>query len=514
MLDQVSYPAGGTMAVTVTLKDAWDNGIGGCLTQLQADAIALENALLNTAWNDLGDGSYSTGYTALKAGVGLQATLKLADWASPARPVTYGIVPGDLNIGRSGIATDKALYCVGETITVTVTLMDAAQNPAVNAHTLLTPETVTLTSAEQTSDWVDNGDGSYIANWKAHTAGTGLQAALKLAGWSAPQTSTAYDIASALPVSANSSIALDKDTYTAGDVMTVSVGLQDKDKQFVTRAAALLMNDGVVTVPNAQLQGDWTCQEKGNSTPAHYQATYIVQSTGANLKATLKLSDGTATAQNAYSITAGAPEAAMSSIITDKSAYTTGDELKVTVTLRDAGGNGLTKTAFDGASATCSVQLDGASLKDSWKDNGDGSYSATWLAQKVGTNQQAMLRCSGWKTTVRSAAFTITEGNAEATHCAILTDKASYQTGERITVTARLADAGGNGLNDALAQLAGDAITVPNATLVSDWIGDAYGNYYAAWAAGDVGDDLEATLKLAGWSDSVKSAPYSINRNS
>uniref|UniRef100_UPI001F3C8706 inverse autotransporter adhesin IatC n=1 Tax=Escherichia coli TaxID=562 RepID=UPI001F3C8706 len=89
--DKMAYTAGGAIKVTVTLKDSYENLVGG-----QRDAINQVIQLPNTkaesiAWNEDQKGIYTATYTALLPGTGLKAQLQISGWASALTSNDYSI---------------------------------------------------------------------------------------------------------------------------------------------------------------------------------------------------------------------------------------------------------------------------------------------------------------------------------------------------------------------------------------------------------------------------------------
>lgn len=110
----------------------------------------------------------------------------------------------------------------------------------------------------------------------------------------------------------------------------------------------------------------------------------------------------------AVTLTAAAPAQARSAITTDKVSYVLGDNMAVKVMLKDAAGNPVTG---DKAALTAdAVKAPDATIRSGsgWKDNGDGTYTATYIATTVGTGLKATLRLAGWSGTVGSEAYVIT----------------------------------------------------------------------------------------------------------
>ncbi|EDL8432105.1 invasin [Salmonella enterica subsp. diarizonae] len=102
------------------------------------------------------------------------------------------------------------------------------------------------------------------------------------------------------------------------------------------------------------------------------------------------------------------PDQAKSGIKTDATTYVSGADMAVTVTLKDAQDNAVTGAA---ASLTAdTVTVPNATLKtgSSWKDNGDGTYTATYTATTAGTGLKATVKLSGWSSAASSEAYAIT----------------------------------------------------------------------------------------------------------
>ncbi|MEI9540124.1 invasin domain 3-containing protein, partial [Enterobacter cancerogenus] len=255
------------------------------------------------------------------------------------------------------------------------------------------------------SSWADNQDGTYTATYTAGTAGTGLKATLKLAGWKDRDESGSYAITAATPDREKSAIAVDSTTYASGDDMKVTVTLKDASGNAVSGDQAALTADAVA-VPHAALKSgsSWADNQDGT-----YTATYTAGTAGTGLKATLKLAGWKDRDESgSYAITAATPDREKSAIAVDSTTYASGDDMKVTVTLKDASGNAV---SGDQAALTAdAVAVPHAALKSgsSWADNQDGTYTATYTAGTAGTGLKATLKLAGWKDRDESGSYAIT----------------------------------------------------------------------------------------------------------
>ncbi|WP_200896260.1 invasin domain 3-containing protein, partial [Methanosarcina mazei] len=150
-------------------------------------------------------------------------------------------------------------------MTVTVTLRDEQDNPVTGQAAALAGEVVTVPGARLTGSWTDRQDGTYVSAWTAETAGEGLKATLRYAGWESAAESPAYIITAGDPAYAESSVATDRTTYTAGEKMTVRVTLKDANGNGVSGKASELAREGVVVVPNTEEQSEGVSWSEGDA---------------------------------------------------------------------------------------------------------------------------------------------------------------------------------------------------------------------------------------------------------
>ena len=104
------------------------------------------------------------------------------------------------------------------------------------------------------------------------------------------------------------------------------------------------------------------------------------------------------------------PVSTRSSIGVDRASYVVGEEMALTVTLKDAQGDAVVGQAS--ALTAGAVSVPGAVIKagSGWTDGGDGSYAATYTATTAGTGNRVSLKLSGWDTATQSEKYDITPG--------------------------------------------------------------------------------------------------------
>ncbi|HAW1556495.1 TPA: hypothetical protein JLM83_002707 [Escherichia coli] len=496
--------ADGAMANTLQVKvtDAFGNALGGQTVSVTAGNSATVTPTVTTQ----SDGTVEFSVTSQTAGV--SAVTATINSSTLSQNVTF--VPGDASQLTSTVETNKSNYTVGETITITVTLRDAFDNLVTGAASQLAANgvlTVDGTDPSETGSWVESGS-VYTTTRMATIAGNDQHANLQLQSWSDGVTSDRYDIQSGSPAQATSTIATDKNAYTAGETITVAVTLKDAHGNLVEGGESLLSGDNV-TVEGAVRSGEWS------ETAGVYTATWSAQMAGDSHHATLTLPEwGSSKQSESYSIHSGAPVQANSAIRTDKSAYIAGEPLTVTITLRDEFGNpalGLTSEVIESYIDNFAV---GGATPDSmqWVEQNNGEYTIVWTAWVAEENLVASLKLKTWATEIKSSLYGIQPGAAAQTQSTIVTDKTKYIAGDSITVTVVLKDAQSNFITDGVVQLNEENVQVRNADSIqgNNWIYNGNGQYQRQYMAHFAELNLNAQLKMSGWSDANYSNSYMI----
>lgn len=506
VVSQDNAVADGATANTLRVKvtDANGNALAGQTVSVTAGNSATVAPTVTTH----PDGTVEIFVTSQTAGT--STVTASINSSSLSRNVTF--VPGDASQLTSTVETNKSNYTVGETITITVTLRDAFDNLVTGAASQLAANsvlTVDGTEPSETGSWVESG-GVYTTTRMATIAGIDQHANLQLQTWSDGVTSDRYDIQSGSPAQATSTIATDKNAYTAGETITVAVTLKDAHGNLVEGGESLLSGDNV-TVEGAVRSGEWS------ETAGVYTATWSAQMAGDSHHATLTLPEwGSSKQSESYSIHSGAPVQANSAIRTDKSAYIAGEPLTVTITLRDEFGNpalGLTSEVIESYIDNFAV---GGATSDSmqWVEQNNGEYTIVWTAWVAEENLVASLKLKTWAMEIKSSLYGIQPGAAAQTQSTIVTDKTKYIAGDSITVTVVLKDAQDNFITDGVAQLNEENVQVRNADSIqgNNWVYNGDGKYQRQYMAHFAEANLNAQLKMAGWSDANYSKNYTINR--
>lgn len=178
--DRTGYISGDDMAVTVTLKDAYDNAVSGQVSRLTEEIVDVQSAQIKpgSQWTEGPDGVYQRVYQATTSGMGFKATLTLNNEQSYSS--SYMVNVGSIFAENSSIVTNTSSYALGEDIQVEVTLRDFGGNAIKSQSSTLRVSVTVDNATRKTDDWVDNGNGVYTAVYTASQVSASSRAYLSI----------------------------------------------------------------------------------------------------------------------------------------------------------------------------------------------------------------------------------------------------------------------------------------------------------------------------------------------
>ncbi|EFI8298754.1 inverse autotransporter adhesin EaeX/Air, partial [Escherichia coli] len=440
--DQDNYVAGKPIVVKVTLRDDNGNGVTG-RKELLKQAVKVDNTKADavSAWTEESEGIYKASYTAHLIGDKLTAQLTMPGWQTKHSDAFS--IAGDKDTAKIAAMQITANNAVArrDHNTVAVTVRDVHQN-------LLQGQNVTFTVVNGAAVFADpNGgivttdkDGIASINIASDQAVNSLiKAEINGSSQSVEVSFITGDISQL-----TSTIKTDYVSYTAGGKIKVSVTLMDEQKNLVKGMASLLAGSGVVEVSGTDKNetGNWSEESDGV-----YTTTRTAKIAGDRHYATLKLSTWSSAQQSdAYAIRESGAVLAYSSIVTDKTAYTAGGAIKVTVTLKDSYENlvGGQRDAINQA-----IQLPNTKAESiAWNEDQKGIYTATYTALLPGTGLKAQLQMSGWASALTSNDYSISGDAASAQIVAMQVTTGNPDVlangSDRHTVNVRVEDQFGN----------------------------------------------------------------------
>ncbi|HGM5420609.1 TPA: inverse autotransporter beta domain-containing protein, partial [Serratia liquefaciens] len=346
-----------------------------------------------------------------------------------------------------------------------------------------------------------NQKGVYTATLKGKVAGK-YTLVPEYNGSAIGGLSASVTLMAGTAVASHSSVAMDKESYVAGEDMTVTVVLSDASGNPVVGQLSALTPEAV-HVEGATLKGGWS--EKGEGV---YTATYTAAMVGVSHGATLTLGGIAATPPAHYDIVASPAVATYSTIAVDKGSYTQGADITVTVALKDESNKPVVGRAADLSPAGVVVVGQGELKADGWKETSTpGTYQAMYTAMAVGTGLKATLTLNG--SAKSSIAYDIVTGDAVASTSTIALEQESYITGDRMQVTVTLKDAHDNPVSGKVAVLTPTAVNVSGAASQNvTWaeVSAGSGRYKATYVAATAGTTHKAVLTLG--SEHKDSATY------
>lgn len=509
--DQSNYIAGKPILVTVTLKDDKGNLVSESKDLLN-NAVMVDNTKSETSrvWIEESDGIYKGNYTADLSGDALTAQLTLPGWKTK-------------HSDKFNIAADKTSAKISDMRVMTVNVVA----DTLDMHTVqvtVNDEHGNIVKQSAVSFKVTAGAALFVNGMQQITVDTDENgiAAVNLTSNEAKLNTVEAEINGISQsvdvnfnhgnaVAQNSAITLDRTEYAAGEPITVTVTLRDAQGNAVPDGAALLSGSSVTVEGADGPSGSWT------GTDGTYTATWRAKTAGDDYHATLKLAGWSENKRSdAYAIRASEPVKINSTIRTDKTGYTVGEKIIVTVMFRDEYGNPVPGLAAKLAGSYLETyEVGGVDVPDSdgWADHNNGEYTMIWTAKFAQENLAAKLKLITWDGEITSTRYKIIPGAAAHINSNIVTDAITYTAGDRIMVTVSLFDEFGNAIVDGGTQLDEISVRVNNTDTLAgeNWSYVSNGKYQRNYRAHTAGGSIKAELKMSGWSESQYSNNYTIN---
>ena len=509
--DQSNYIAGKPILVTVTLKDDKGNLVSGSKDLLN-NAVMVDNTKSETSrvWIEESDGIYKGNYTADLSGDALTAQLTLPGWKTK-------------HSDKFNIAADKTSAKISDMRVMTVNVVA----DTLDMHTVqvtVNDEHGNIVKQSAVSFKVTAGAALFVNGMQQITVDTDENgiAAVNLTSNEAKLNTVEAEINGISQsvdvnfnhgnaVAQNSAITLDRTEYAAGELITVTVTLRDAQGNAVPDGAALLSGSSVTVEGADGPSGSWT------GTDGTYTATWRAKTAGDDYHAALKLAGWSENKwSDTYIIRASEPVKINSTIRTDKTGYTVGEKIIVTVMFRDEYGNPVPGLAAKLAGSYLETyEVGGVDVPDSdgWAEHNNGEYTMIWTAKFAQENLVAKLKLITWDGEITSSLYKIISGVAAYINSNIVTDATVYTAGDRVMVTINLFDEFGNAIVDGGAQLDDNSVKVNNTDTLAgeNWSYVSNGKYQRNYRAHTAGGSIKAELKMSGWSESQYSNNYTIN---
>ncbi|WP_249941354.1 Ig-like domain-containing protein, partial [Escherichia coli] len=335
-----------------------------------------------------------------------------SDAAKDAAQLT--LTAGAPHANSSTVTLAATSLTVGDTHTTTATwtVKDEHNNPV----TGLTDATLNVTSQTEgvtvtATAWAEdiNSPGTYTATVTAGDKAGTVRLMPQVNGSDAAKDAAQLTLTAGDMVADKSTVSVQPASIKADGAEATTVTYQARDAH--GNLVPLQATDVTLSVSGVD---ETTFSGFTESVPGVYVGTLTGTRTGtASLMPQVNGSDAAKEAAQLM-LTAGAPVSNTSSISTNKTGYTVGESMTVTVMLKDAQGNPVSDKESDLASA---VTVPNASRAGDWAEapGTSGTYTATYTATGAGEDLKAELMLSGWTVAKKAdSAYTITEPQPRA----------------------------------------------------------------------------------------------------
>lgn len=297
-------------------------------------------------------------------------------------------VAGTIHAAHTTFIADKQSYVAGETVLFEIVQKDEQGNLIVGD--LPAGWTLSDSGTEAAGAVYVGTNGAIVIPRTANVSGS-YQASFNWSGGAV--NSNAYAISPAEASVTYSTVETDSATYRSGEDITVMVTFKDVHGNNVDAEVGYL-SGSTLTVPNAELKSNSEWQDQGNGA---YSIVYQAITTGSVKRVVFQMPDWNTTIRsNVYAISAGDPVRDNSSLQMAQY-FVVGDDMNITVSLKDAAGNAVTGYSDDIVlSMTNTVEKSGG-----WSDNNDGTYTSVYTASASSTGS-ARLQLAHWDSHIAS----------------------------------------------------------------------------------------------------------------
>ena len=358
------------------------------------------------------------------------------------------------------------------------------------------------TSTGDISAVTDQSNGTYTATFTGQTAGTTTTIGTTIDGNPVTSGSPTVTVTVGAPSLSLSTVDVSAPTVAAGEDLTLTLTARDPGGNLLSG-----LTDVAFDHTGGESTGEISAATDQND--GTYTATFTGQTAGTatTIGATI---DGNAVTSGSptVTVTVGAPSLSLSTVDVSAPTVAAGEDLTLTLTARDPGGNllsGLTDVAFDHTGGESTGEISAAT------DQNDGTYTATFTGQIAGTATTLQATIGGDRVD-STVEVTVQPGDVNTATSIVTVDDADgvLTIGETTTVTLRAKDSFANdlptgGLPVAFT-LAGGTSNGTFSTVVD--VGD--GTYTAILTGTIVGTPVTVGATIAG--NPVTSAPLPIIR--
>lgn len=477
---------GGHATLSYTALDHYGNP----LTNLTLDAITsgqIANETHLSNWNNMGNGVYTATITASFTPGNLSIMPIINGTPALQQPLHEIISTGVISIEQSTLTASPDMLEVGGTSTLTYTARSQNGNPVrgLQLSAMLTGRAATGSTI---SDWADNKDGTYTATLFAGKLAGILHIMPRINGLDGTTQATEVSLITGALDNTNSVLTISSNDLEVNSTALLTYIAQDIYGNPITNLTLNTVLKGSAAIDATISQ--WS--NKGNGT---YTAKLMTGSRSGELTIMPTFNGNNALHQplNLY-IHAGVISANYSHLVALSNNLTVGGTTTLSYTARDQNDNPIIglQVVVELSGQTAS----GTTLSD-WRDNGNGSYTATLFVGHVAGILYIMPRIAGMDGIAKATAVTVKAGALDLSHASMVLPTNSLTIGGQTNLTYSAQDLYGNPIKDLDLEitLAGVASV---GTTVGKWTNNNNGTYSATLSVGMISGKLSLMPTING----------------
>lgn len=428
-----SLASGSSITATLTTKDAAGNLLGASGA---GKTVVFSNSggTSTGSWSatsDNSNGTYSATFTGVNSGsaTSVMATINASSITSSLPALT--VTPGSISLAQSIVSVSSATISSGSSVTLTLTVKDAAGNSLTSGGATVVFSVSGGTSTGTVSSTTDNNNGTYTATFTGTLAGTAKTINATIGGSNVTSTLPTVTVTPGVFNLLSSLVTVSSATLVSGNSLTVTLTAKD--------AAGNSNPTGITTVSfNASSGSFGTVTNTGNGV---YTASYTGALVGTYTITGYINTSAVLGSTGSVTVSTGSVSLAQSVITLSSNTVASGSLITATLTAKDAAGNSLTTGGLTVVFSNTGGTSTGAFSATT--DNNNGTYAANFQGTLSGSATSITATIGGASISSTLPTVTVTPGPFDLNQSTI-SGSTTATSGVATTLTLNAKDAAGN----------------------------------------------------------------------
>ncbi|MBI2711507.1 MAG: hypothetical protein HYX41_01410 [Bdellovibrio sp.] len=432
-----SVTAGSFITVSVTPKDTNGNLINNAGLNL---GLSYSGGTSQGTWGPISysNGVYSASFTGTASGtpVTLGATIGGAALTSAGPSVTVN--PGALSLANSLVTVSASTVASGSSIVAKLAPKDALGNSILSSGLSVVFSISGGTSTGSFSGVTYNSaNGEYSSNFTGILAGTSVNVKAAIGGSEVTSSSPSVTVVPGAMSLAGSTLTSSGSSVVAGSSVTLTLTVRDAAGNALGSVAS-----GLVVTFNATGGTSTGSISAVQETSGVYTAQFTGVHAGTALTIGGTISGGAvSSALPSIVVVPGAVSLAQSLVSVSAGTVSSGSQITVTLTAKDAQGNLMTS---GGLNVSFAQSVSGMGLFGSVVDAGNGTYSASFTGVVAGGPDLLSGLIGGAALTSSPASVNVIPGAVSVSQSTLASAASSVNVGQGTVLTVTVRDANGN----------------------------------------------------------------------